>query len=116
VGGEQLAGCGVDDVDGGVIDEDQHWCAGVAGADAEAVQLPGPSRGELAEAVDGVDADPVVGGVVADGGGRGFDCAVVGGGGGLGVCAVPAVVVAGVGELVELLLQVGDGPGGGLGG
>ena len=75
---------------------------GVADPDAEVVQLPGPSQGELAEVVDGVDADPVVGGVVADGGGLGFDGAVAGGGRGLGMGGVRAVVVVDIGELVEL--------------
>src|SRR5450631_1581763 len=80
VAGEVLAGGGVDDVDGVVVDE--HQDRGVGVGDAEVVEFPGVAQGEFAEAVDGVDADAVVGGI---GGGvvrpGGFEGGGVGGGG-----------------------------------
>jgi hypothetical protein len=99
VAAEVLAGGGVDDVDGVFVDEHEDRCVGVLDAGAEVVKFPGSAQGELAEAVDGVDSDPVVGVVLlwSLGSGR-FDGRGVGGGWGVAVGAVGSVVVVEVPE------------------
>lgn len=100
-----LAGGGVDDVDGVVVDEYQDRGVGVGDADAEVVEFPGSAHGEFAEPVDDVDADAVVGvvdpGVVGRGG---FEGVGVGSCGGLAVGAVDSVVVVEALEGIELVL------------
>jgi len=106
VAAQVLAGGGVDDVDGVVVDEHQDRGVGVVDSDAEVVEFPGSAQGEFAEPVDDVDADAVVGGVDPGvGGPGGFEGGGVGGRGGLAVGAVDPVVVVELLEGVELALQ-----------
>jgi hypothetical protein len=108
----------VDDADVQVLDEQQDVGAGVGAAGAEMAQAAGDAQGDGAVAVDADAADAVVGvaGAVAGGGpGPGG----VGGGGGGAVLQRPVRPpgVAGVGEGVWLVLELGEGRGlGGLGG
>ena len=71
VGGDDLAGVGVDDGDGGVVDEEEYPVAAVVGSDAEVVHAGGAAEADLPVAADVVVSDSVVGGV-AVAGGRGF--------------------------------------------
>jgi hypothetical protein len=115
VAGEVMAGGRVDDVDGVFVDEHQDRCVGVRDCDAEVVQSSGAAQGEFREAVDDVDADSVVDVGVVAAGSRGLQGGVVGGCRGLAVGSVHPVVVVGLLERVELVLEVGEGVGCGLG-
>ena len=106
---------GCDDSDVEVVDDHEYWGVGVAAADADVVEFAVVSQGDFAAGVDVVVADAVLG--AGCGGGCGF------GELGVDVCghcacdaAVGSVVVVGVGEVVELVLELVDGVGAGLGG
>lgn len=51
---------GVGDSDVEVLDENEDLGAGVVATDADVVEAAAVAEGELAEAIDGVVADPVV--------------------------------------------------------
>jgi hypothetical protein len=95
-----------------VVDEEQHAAAGVGLADADVVEPAVVSQGDGA-VVDAVASDPVVdrSGVLCWW--CGFGAGIEGGRGGAAADgAVGPVVVVGLGEGVELCLQVGEGGGG----
>jgi hypothetical protein len=75
-------------VDGVFVDEHQDRRVGVLDPDAEVVQSADAAQGEFAEAVDGVDADSIVGVWVVAAGSGGFQGGVVGGCSGLAVGSV----------------------------
>jgi len=106
---------GVDDSDVEVLDEHEDAGAGVGSADADVVKPAGEAQGQGAGGIDAVAADSVVGvGAVCR---VGFGAGGVGGRGGglLGQGSVRAAVVVLGDELIELVLQFGDGGGAGLG-
>jgi hypothetical protein len=94
---EEFAGGGVDDADVGVLDKDVG--PSVGSSDADGVELPAVTQGDLAGFVDAVAAEPFVGfvgGVLA-----GLGVVGSGGGGVPGQGAVRSATVVLVGEGVD---------------
>lgn len=117
VAAEVFVGERVDDIDGFLVDEDEDGGSGAVGADTEVVHAAGAAQADFSVAVDGVDADPVVGPVAGCGlwWGR-FDGGGVGVGWGAVVGAVDALAVVDDSESLELALQASEAGGGRLGG
>jgi hypothetical protein len=57
---EDLAGAEVGDGCGGVVDEDEDWCAAMVAADAEVMKLPSTAKSDFPIAVHDVGSDPVM--------------------------------------------------------
>ncbi len=113
---EEFSGGGIDDAYVEVFDEHDDGGSGVGSSDADVVKSSGVAEGDAAGCVDDVVSDSVVAfdAGVAWGG---FGSCVVDGGGGLTVeGSVGSPLVVFLGEFVELVLEVFDGVGGGLGG
>src|SRR5947209_18163420 len=113
VGGEDFAGVEFDDGDVVLVGEREDAFAGVGGADAEVVHASGAAEGHLAFGVEAVIAQAVVAGGVRVVGRERF------GGGAVDLArrstvqrAVRARFVVVLAELLQLCLQLGDGPGG----
>lgn len=81
---EEFAGCGVDDADVEVFDEQDNAGSGVGSSYSDVVKFPGVAQGDGSCFVDDVAADAVVGVVTAVVGG-GFGSGLIGGGGGRAV-------------------------------
>ena len=77
---EEFSGGGVDDADVVAVDELEDLGSGVFGADADVVHAAVDAEAELAEGIDLVVEDPVVGVGAAVGGWAGFGAGLVGGG------------------------------------
>ncbi len=113
---DQLAGVAADDADVQVVNQEGDPGAGMGGAEPDVVESAVVAQGDGAAGIDGVVADPVVGGDL-DTGGDGFGSGRVCLGRGA-PCQRPVgpdgVVVAG--EPVQLALQRSDRGRSGLGG
>jgi hypothetical protein len=107
---EELAGGGVDDPDGQVLDEDQDAGSGVGPADADVVQPAAGGQGDGPGGVDAVGPDAVVG-VAGPVAGRGLRPGLAGGrwSGPAGQGLVRAALVVLVRESIQQLLELGDG-------
>ena len=105
---EEFAGACVDDPDVEVLDEHPDGGPGEGSAHADVVQAAVDAQGELAVGVDAVGADPVVGVGRGGAGGGGFGSGAVGAGRGRleREAAVRPVVVVGVAEGVEQVLEL----------
>ncbi len=107
---QDLAGCGVDDLDVEVVDQDQDAGSGMGSADADVVQAAVDAEGDFPAGVDDVGTYPVVRirGVFAGRGGFGSAGVDRGGNGLVGQGAVGAFVVVTVAERIQEGLELGD--------